>query len=121
MIETKVKVGTGAGALAGVVVWALVSYVPAFRHGVPQPLADAIPFILTAIGNFIGGYLAPHTPRPAPPAALGPGTYGNMNVTSPSGGPVTSTVMTGGHPSPPLTPVQPDKLRAVPPPQEGKP
>jgi len=64
MIETKVKAGAAAGALAGLVIWALVSFVPWFKDGVPEPVAIAIPVILAWAGHVIAGYLAPHTPRP---------------------------------------------------------
>ena len=69
MIETKVKAGTAVGGLTGVVAWALVSYVPAFKNGIPQPLMDALPFILAWVGHTVAAYLAPHTSRPAVPAA----------------------------------------------------
>jgi hypothetical protein len=63
-IETKVKAGTLTSAATGIIVWALVSFVPAFKDGVPETLRDAIPFILTAVGGAIASYLAPHTSRP---------------------------------------------------------
>ncbi len=71
MIETKVKAGAVAGGLTGLVVWALVSYVPAFHNGVPQPVVDVIPFALAWAGHVIAGYLAPHTHRPDLPKPVG--------------------------------------------------
>lgn len=62
-VETKVKAGAAAGAVTGIVVWALVSYVPAFKNGVPQPIMDALPFVLAWIGHTVAAYLAPHTSR----------------------------------------------------------
>lgn len=63
-VETKVKAGAAAGAVTGIVVWALVSYVPMFHNGVPQPVVDALPFILAWIGHTAAAYWAPHTARP---------------------------------------------------------
>jgi hypothetical protein len=71
MIEKKVKVGAATGAATGLVVWALVSYVPAFRNGVPQPVADLIPFALAWAGHTVAAYRAPHTHRPDLPAPVG--------------------------------------------------
>ena len=66
MVEKKVSYGSAIGAATGIVVWALVSFVPAFRTGVPQPVVDAIPFVLAWLGHTAAAYLAPHTPRPLP-------------------------------------------------------
>jgi len=52
------------GGLTGVVVWALVSFVPAFHNGVPEPIVDALPFILAWAGHTVAAYRAPHTSRP---------------------------------------------------------
>jgi len=62
--ETKVKAGTAAGAVTGLIIWALVSYVPWFRDGVPEPVAIAIPVILAWAGHTIAAWAAPHTRRP---------------------------------------------------------
>ena len=67
MIETKVKAGTAAGGVTGLVVWALVTFV--FKDGLPQPVMDALPFILAWAGHTIAAYLAPHTHRATPAAA----------------------------------------------------
>jgi hypothetical protein len=63
-IETKVTAGSLTGLLTGLIVWGLVSYVPAFHHGVPMPVQEAIPWVLTLAGSAIAAYLAPHTHRP---------------------------------------------------------
>ncbi len=62
-IETKVKAGSTAGALTGLVIWALVAYVPAFHDGVPEPVVAIIPVVLSVIGGGIAAWLAPHTSR----------------------------------------------------------
>lgn len=78
------KAGAAAGALAGLVVWALVAYVPAFRAGVPQPVADALPFALGWAGHTIASWATAHKP-PAPQAA--PGTEaGRPRITLPPPG-----------------------------------
>lgn len=64
MIEKKVRAGAITGAATGLVVWGLVSYVPAFRDGVPQPVVDVLPFALAWAGHTVAAYLAPHTHRP---------------------------------------------------------
>lgn len=63
-VETKVKAGTAVGGLTGVVVWALVTYVPAFKNGIPEPIMDALPFVLAWLGHTVAAYRAPHTSRP---------------------------------------------------------
>ena len=73
-IETKVKAGTLTGALTGLVVWALMSYVPVFHDGVPVPVVDAIPWVLTLMGSAVAAYLAPHTSRPDIGGKAGGGT-----------------------------------------------
>jgi hypothetical protein len=64
MLETKVKAGTLTGALTGVVIWALVAFIPAFHDGVPEAVVALIPFVLAWAGHTAAGYLAPHTHRP---------------------------------------------------------
>lgn len=63
-VETKVKAGAAAGGLTGAVAWALVSFVPAFHNGVPQPVVDVLPFVLAWVGHVAAAYIAPHTARP---------------------------------------------------------
>ena len=62
------KAGAASGALVGLVIWALVAYVPAFRDGVPQPLADALPFVLGWTGHTLATWAARHE-APGPAAA----------------------------------------------------
>ena len=64
MLETKVKAGATVGAVTGLVVWALVAYVPVFHDGVPEPLVAVIPFALAWAGHVLAAYAAPHTHRP---------------------------------------------------------
>jgi hypothetical protein len=66
-VERKVKAGAAAGAAVGVVTWALVTWIPGWRGGIPEPVAAALPFTLAWVGHVIAAWAAPHTPRPAPP------------------------------------------------------
>ena len=66
MIETKVAVGSFTGILTGLVTWVLVAYVPAFRAGLPGPVAALIPVAVAWLAHSAAGYLAPHTPRALP-------------------------------------------------------
>jgi Na+/proline symporter len=67
-VETKVAAGAAAGLVAGVITWILTTYVPALHSGLPPALASFLPYVITLAASTIGGYLAPHTPRPASPA-----------------------------------------------------
>jgi len=62
-------VGAGTGALVGLVVWALVSFVPAFHSGVPQPVVAVLPFALGWLGHVAAAWAVPHPAPPAAPAA----------------------------------------------------
>jgi hypothetical protein len=84
MVETKVKAGAVAGGVTGLVVWALVSYIPAFHNGVPQPVLDVLPFALAWIGHTVAAYMAPHTSRPG----LRP-RVNTPDVTGVTGGPLS--------------------------------
>ena len=66
MIETKVAAGSFTGIITGLLTWALVAYVPAFRAGLPPPVAALIPWAVAWLAHSAAGYMAPHTPRPAP-------------------------------------------------------
>lgn len=68
-VETKVAAGAAAGMVAGVITWILTTYVPALHSGLPPALASFLPYIITLVASTVGGYLAPHTPRPAPPVS----------------------------------------------------
>lgn len=66
---TPAKAGAVAGAATGLVVWALVAFVPAFHNGVPVAVVSVIPVALGWAGHVIGTYLTPHKPAaPATPA-----------------------------------------------------
>ena len=84
MIETKVAAGSFTGIAAGLLTWALVAYVPAFKTGLPPQLAAFIPVIAGWLVSTVAGYLAPHTPRAVPPI---PG----ITPPAPPGGNVTVT------------------------------
>ncbi len=62
-VESKVKQGAAVGAATGVVVWALVSFVPTFHTGVPEPVVAVLPFALAWAGHTIAAYRAPHDSR----------------------------------------------------------
>ena len=80
-IETKVQAASLSAAVAGAVLWALTVYV--FKGGtVPPGLVSLIDVAVPAVLAAAAGYLAPHTPRPAP---AGPATY----VTTTGGVPPT--------------------------------
>jgi hypothetical protein len=66
-VERKVKAGAYAGAAVGLVTWALVTWIPAWRGGIPGPVAAVLPFALAWAGHVIAAWAAPHTPRPTPP------------------------------------------------------
>lgn len=102
-VETKVKAGTAVGGATGVVVWALVAFVPAFHTGVPEPVVAVLPFVLGWIGHAVAAYRAPHTHRPDLFTTSGPGEGVTLTGIATAG--VYPTVMTGGALSPPLSPV----------------
>jgi hypothetical protein len=60
VIDRKVKAGTLTSALSGLVLWLLVSFVPAFHHGVPIPVADAIPVAVSVVSGFVAAYSTKH-------------------------------------------------------------
>lgn len=63
-VEAKVKAASTAAAIAGVLVSLLGAYV--FRGGVPEWAQAMIGAAVTGALAFVGGWLAKHTPRPAP-------------------------------------------------------
>jgi hypothetical protein len=64
-VETKVQASSLAAAVSGAALWALSSYV--FKGGdVPAGLVSLIDVVVPAVLAAVAGYLAPHTPRPAP-------------------------------------------------------
>ena len=71
MIETKVAAGSFTGILTGLITWALVAYVPAFRAGLPAPVAALIPVAVAWLAHSVAAYEAPHTHRPELAATAG--------------------------------------------------
>lgn len=82
-VETKVKAGTAAAAVSGVVVFLLARYV--FKGNVPDVYASWIYILVPAVLTFAAGWIFPHTPRAAAPAA--PSPY--VATTAPAGSNVT--------------------------------
>lgn len=83
------RAGSATGAAVGLAVWALVSFVPAFHDGVPQPVVDVLPFALGWAGHTLAAWAAKHpeatgpvSPPQAPvitvPGASSPGPRGPM-------------------------------------------
>lgn len=65
-VEAKVKAGTLAAAVSGIVVWLLGRYV---LHGtVSAGYVAEIDVLVPAVLTAVAGWLAPHTSRPAAPA-----------------------------------------------------
>ncbi len=82
-IEAKVQAAGVAGAAAGVVLWVLQTY--AFKGGsVPAGLVSLVDVAVPGVLALAGGYLAPHTNRPAP-AAIPVPEGGNVTVKPPAG------------------------------------
>jgi hypothetical protein len=63
VIETKVVASSWTAVLTGTTTWALVTYVPIFKSGIPGPLDTFLPFMVAALLSTIAGYFAKHTPR----------------------------------------------------------
>lgn len=62
-IEAKVKATSTASPIVTFLVLLILHYVP-WLNGDGELVADAITAILGALGTFLAGYLAKHTPRP---------------------------------------------------------
>ncbi len=65
-IESKVKAASLGAAAAGVIVWALETYM--FKGAVPVPIQAFIDLALPALAAFAAGYAAKHTFRRDPDA-----------------------------------------------------
>jgi hypothetical protein len=90
-MERKVKAGTAAGAVTGLIVWALVSYVPAFHDGVPEAVVAVIPVVLAWAGHTAAAWLtrsAPGVPAARRTAPLPDEPTGNVKVIDPETGTV---------------------------------
>jgi len=70
-IEAKVQAGTGAAAVAGVLVWLLGHYV--IKGQVPAVVSALIYAAVPGMLALAAGYLAPHTHRPDLPVPAQPG------------------------------------------------
>lgn len=71
MVEKKVQASTAASAVAGLVLWILGRYV--FKgSAVPDVLQSWIYTLAPAVVTFAAGYMARHTSRSLPVAALRP-------------------------------------------------
>jgi len=80
-VETKVQAASLSAAAAGAVLWALQTYV--FKgNDVPAGLVSLIDVVVPAVLAAVAGYLAPHTPRPAAPAAQ-PALAQSVTLTQP--------------------------------------
>jgi hypothetical protein len=64
-VETKVKAGTAAAAVSGIILWVLGQYV--FKGTVPDVVTSWVYVLVPAAVTFAAGYAARHTPRPAEP------------------------------------------------------
>lgn len=71
-VETKTAAAASVSTVTGIVTWVLVTYVPAFHAGLPASLATFLPFIVASVLGAASGWLAPHTPRAAPPGSQPP-------------------------------------------------
>jgi hypothetical protein len=63
-VETKVQASTGAAAVSGLALYLLGRYV--FKGSVPGEVVSWTYVLVPAVLTFAAGYLARHTPRPAP-------------------------------------------------------
>jgi hypothetical protein len=62
-IETKTASGAAVGVVVGAVTWALVAFVPAFKSGLPAPLATFLAWIVPVTLGAAASWAARHTPR----------------------------------------------------------
>jgi hypothetical protein len=69
-VESKVQASTAAAAVSGLALYALQHWV--FKGDVPDVVASWVYVLVPGLLAAVAGYLAPHTPRPAPPAVVPP-------------------------------------------------
>jgi hypothetical protein len=81
--ERKVQAGSAAALAAGLIDWALARYL--FPHGVDATGQALILAAVPGVLAYAAGWLAPHTPRPAP-ATVPPPPPSNVAVTPPGAG-----------------------------------
>lgn len=63
-VETKVAAGSFSAAVTGFLTWILVTYVPAFRNGLPPDLGAILPILIGWACGTVASWAAPHTSRP---------------------------------------------------------
>jgi len=63
-VEAKVKAGSAATIVTGILTWVLVTYVPAFHSGLPSALSAVLPVIVASVLGTVAAWKAPHTARP---------------------------------------------------------
>lgn len=93
------KAGAATAAAVGLVTWALVTWVPAFRAGLPKPVADVLPFALGWAGHVLAAWISRHPAAPGTPAVPPPAGPGTAPVTRPV--PVISPGRVTGDSQPP--------------------
>jgi hypothetical protein len=81
-IEAKAQAAGVAGTVAGALIWVLQTYVfkGAMNPGLESLVYAAVPGVL-ALG---AAWLAPHTPRPAPPTGTVTTAASNVTITPPA-------------------------------------
>jgi hypothetical protein len=62
-IEAKVVTSSWTAMVVGLVTWGLVTFIPAWHSGIPQPLATFLPLVIASISSTFVGYMTKHTPR----------------------------------------------------------
>lgn len=86
-IEAKAQAAGVAGGVAGVVLWVLQTYV--FKGAsVPPGLVSLVDVAVPGVLALAGAYIAPHTNRPAVPAAVAVTTPPAAPPAQPPAGPV---------------------------------
>jgi hypothetical protein len=78
-VESKVKAGTAAAAVSGIVLWIIGRYV--FKGTVPDVVTSWTYAIVPGLLTFAAGYAARHTSRPGLPPPVLPS---NVTVTTPA-------------------------------------
>jgi Kef-type K+ transport system membrane component KefB len=54
MDKTVRNISVSAAVVVGAISWALVSFIPAFKSGIPVDVANAIPVIVALIAHYLG-------------------------------------------------------------------
>ena len=69
-VEAKTQAAGVAGVVSGALIWILQTYV--FKSALDPGLVSLIYAAVPGVLAFAAAYVAPHTPRPAPAAAVVP-------------------------------------------------